>query len=1520
MKRYFKVILTIIFLINIFTLILVTNTVNANGKTLEDGMYEIEVGVDSEKVLDVVNASRISGENVQIYTRNNGNCQKVNVKYIGDGYYTITFVHSKMRLDVANGNTADHTNVWQCREIDADAQKWIIKDAGDGYYNIISKLKDKYLTVANGETANCTNIEINEADGSRAQRFKFNRIEKIIGTQTIENGIYEIETGVDRNKVLEVIDSVTYSGGNVQINTRNNGMNQKVDIVYQGNGYYTIEFIHSEKLLDVYYGKIENHINVWQCNPNDADAQKWVIKDAGNGYYNIISKVSNTYLTVAGGNIANGTNLEINTNKNDDSQKFKLNKIESTKGNKTLDDGTYEIEVGVDSNKALDVINASSVSGANVQIYTKNNGNCQKVDIKYIGDGYYTLTFKHSNMRLDVSNGKTSNHTNVWQCREIDADAQKWIIQDTGDGYYNIISKLKDKYLTVANGETANCTNIEINVYDGSISQKFKFNKIEKIIGTQTIEDGTYEIETGVDSSKAVDVINSVTYSGGNVQICTKNKALSQRVNIKYEGNGYYTLEFSHSKKLLDVSNGNIEHHTNVWQCYPNGADAQKWVIQDVGNGYYNIISKLSNTYLTVADGNTLNGTNIEINSNQNNNSQKFKLNKVEKTKGTKTIEDGIYEIEVGVDGNKAIDVINASKISGGNVQIYTKNNAYCQNVNVQYEGDGYYTIEFVHSKKLLDVSNGDIADHTNVWQCNPNGADAQKWIIKDTGNGYYNIISKLSDTYLTVKNGETNNCTNIEINSNQNDNSQKFKFNKIDKIEAKETIKTGLYEIEPAVASDKALDVNDATQISGGNVQIYRKNNGQCQKVIVDYIGNGNYLLTFLHSGKMLDVANGLTYNHTNVWQCTENGADAQKWIIQDAGNGFYNIISKIGNVYLTVANAETDNCTNIEVNCKVQDDSQKFKFNKLEEFYGRQTIEDGLYEIETKLDSNKVVEVIDASEVSGANVQIFTRNSNANCQKVQVKHLGNGLYNIEFLHSGMMLDVANAGIVDHTNVWQCNPNGADAQVWAIRYTHDGYYNIVSKSSGKNITVANGGTANCTNIEINTPSLDNNQKFKFNKTKIAGETGIYGYSGLAHQGNSSGSALKYYKYGFGKNVLFTTFAVHGFEDNWYRDGQALTEIANRFYNRLVNDNDLYIAKNWTVYIFPSINPDGEYYGTSNAGPGRRTLFSMAPGNAGIDINRNWKSVGSTYKRFTDSRNYNGTAELQAYEAAALESFLKNHKSNDGKTVLIDLHGWENSLIGDQSVLDYYYFNFSNATQKYGRYGDQYLISWARTDLRAEVGLIELPSWIYSMQDVANNDIYNKYINSSINMLKTMPITNAKKSIIRLRNNNEANITEQEQFNIAFAGLIKNDIPSDEEVKQYQMQQPTKSGVWIEEKSKEKILNMINGITNLKYETDKNNYLKIKQEQEENEKNEYDIFIQKLINSDELFILSKTGKLYFKDIVSKELTVDLYEDLDSYQTYNYIKYENKTIIDMTTNEKNHLDNKEIMNSLIELLK
>lgn len=258
---------------------------------------------------------------------------------------------------------------------------------------------------------------------------------------------------------------------------------------------------------------------------------------------------------------------------------------------------------------------------------------------------------------------------------------------------------------------------------------------------------------------------------------------------------------------------------------------------------------------------------------------------------------------------------------------------------------------------------------------------------------------------------------------------------------------------------------------------------------------------------------------------------------------------------------------------------------------------------------------------------------------------------------------------------------------------------------------------------------------------KFERQEGTYGKTGL-NVADKGGSELKYLKYGTGKNVFFATFAIHGYEDKWDKDGYELIEIANNFYNKLLEDKDYDLAKKWTIYIFPGVNQDGLQEGSTNNGPGRTTLYSQAPQNKGIDLNRCWQ-IGSTYEKFTSDRNYNGDIGFQAYEAQALRDFMLKNKSKDGQTILVDLHGWTQQLIGDENICSYYEQQFpENNKRSVGRYGSGYMISWGRTYLGsqgrpAKTALIELPrDGVKNHQSVIDKDFSNRYINATMKMLE----------------------------------------------------------------------------------------------------------------------------------------------------------------------------------------
>lgn len=276
--------------------------------------------------------------------------------------------------------------------------------------------------------------------------------------------------------------------------------------------------------------------------------------------------------------------------------------------------------------------------------------------------------------------------------------------------------------------------------------------------------------------------------------------------------------------------------------------------------------------------------------------------------------------------------------------------------------------------------------------------------------------------------------------------------------------------------------------------------------------------------------------------------------------------------------------------------------------------------------------------------------------------------------------------------------------------------------------------------IQIRIISKENDSDSQ-EEPKFERQEGTYGKTGL-NVADKCGSELKYLKYGTGKNVFFATFAIHGYEDKWDKDGYELIEIANNFYNKLLEDKDYDLAKKWTIYIFPGVNQDGLQEGSTNNGPGRTTLYSQAPQNKGIDLNRCWQ-IGSTYEKFTSDRNYNGDIGFQAYEAQALRDFMLKNKSKDGQTILVDLHGWTQQLIGDENICSYYEQQFpENNKRSVGRYGSGYMISWGRTYLGsqgrpAKTALIELPrDGVKNHQSVIDKDFSNRYIYATMKMLE----------------------------------------------------------------------------------------------------------------------------------------------------------------------------------------
>lgn len=159
-------------------------------------------------------------------------------------------------------------------------------------------------------------------------------------------------------------------------------------------------------------------------------------------------------------------------------------------------------------------------------------------------------------------------------------------------------------------------------------------------------------------------------------------------------------------------------------------------------------------------------------------------------------------------------------------------------------------------------------------------------------------------------------------------------------------------------------------------------------------------------------------------------------------------------------------------------------------------------------------------------------------------------------------------------------------------------------------------------------------------------------------------------------------------------------------------------------------------------------------------------------------------------------------------------------------------------------------------------------------------------------------------------------IKASENFKVAFAGLIKNRKVTLEKATQiFEDEYPTSNGIWIEEKSRNAILDYLNQNLKSKYEIDKNGYLKIIDKQE----SDFDNKIEEIIKSDKQYIIGINSKKYYIDAISGEVLDNPYEEFDKYQTYSYCQDGDKMVICITENTENKLENKEIFESIFNLI-
>lgn len=166
------------------------------------------------------------------------------------------------------------------------------------------------------------------------------------------------------------------------------------------------------------------------------------------------------------------------------------------------------------------------------------------------------------------------------------------------------------------------------------------------------------------------------------------------------------------------------------------------------------------------------------------------------------------------------------------------------------------------------------------------------------------------------------------------------------------------------------------------------------------------------------------------------------------------------------------------------------------------------------------------------------------------------------------------------------------------------------------------------------------------------------------------------------KKTLFIDFAIHGFEDEYYRDGKVLVKEAVRLVKYFTEHSSS--LKNYRLIIVVCANPDGTFNGRNNSRANSRAFGRCTAKH--VDMNR-------------DFRRFRGK------ETRALKKYILKSDPD----LYINCHGWENQVIGSRKLnrIIRKNLNLRRAQNDVYCYNQGFAIGWVRRELGIPVALLE---------------------------------------------------------------------------------------------------------------------------------------------------------------------------------------------------------------------
>lgn len=479
-----------------------------------DGSYKI-TNTKNGLVLDVAEASKNSGANIQIYESNDSNAQRWNIyetfKKDGSskGYILRSLVSPACVLTVASGSPAALTNVNNSTYTSQDSQ--VFK------FEITQVVETTPEPSAPASSENPTSTPTQAPTSTPTQKPTSTPTQKptqaptptptqaptptpVVPTNSyadIGTDFYaKIGTALVENKGLSLVDT------NVVLYTESTAPAQFWHFARQADKSYIITNQKTGQVLSVDGSSSVSGANVSIADADGSAGQKWYITVSGNYYTLIPACAPDCALDIFTASTDDLTNIQIYTANNTTAQQFSIKKSTYLDSVRNENVGTGFIAQITNINTGLNL----NVSGLNVVLGSANaSSKKQTFHFVRMSDGSYKISSAYNGLVLAVD-GSCANDVNVFVSGSDNSESQRWFIH-LKDGQYFLEPACDGEcVLDVAGSEVG--SNVLIKTYTGGATQFFTLSNVTEFDG-----DNLSEVVNGTLSAVQKEVLRNIIYA-----------------------------------------------------------------------------------------------------------------------------------------------------------------------------------------------------------------------------------------------------------------------------------------------------------------------------------------------------------------------------------------------------------------------------------------------------------------------------------------------------------------------------------------------------------------------------------------------------------------------------------------------------------------------------------------------------------------------------------------------------------------------------------------------------------------------------------------------------------------------------------------------------------------------------------------------------------------------------------------------------------------------------------------------